>query len=358
MAARGIIVGAGRAGTYLHFGAHRAAGAEICAFVDQQLPLAQAAAKRLGVPAAYASLEEALAASNGVDFVDICTISSTHFPLTKQAIDAGCHVLVEKPLTETSEELEALQELHAQSGKAICVVHNHRCYPAVTKLIELVKAGDLGPIRTIHKEFMFNHEEIRMMEEGHWAHQIPGGRLFEANPHNLYLLYALVGELELVDIFPRKTSDRWPHARIDEFTAFLRNDDVSVSLRMSTHAQTDRYGKHGPHYFAVHGTKAAYYADYGRVEQLVPALGLGQRLRDKLLRRGPRPVDPGFKDAEGQPINVGIGSGHYWLIEQFDGFIEGRYPREPVPFEEAYFTQRMNLAMGQRVDQILAQTTA
>ena len=45
-------------------------------------------------------------------------------------------------------------------------------------------------------------------------------------------------------------------------------------------------------------------------------------------------------------INDGEGSGHKWIIEKFIGFIEGRFKEEPVPFEEFYFVQKMNLKMG------------
>ncbi|NUQ00217.1 MAG: Gfo/Idh/MocA family oxidoreductase [Armatimonadetes bacterium] len=354
MAAKGIIVGAGRAGTHLHYGAHLAAGNEIVAYVDQQLPLAEEAATRFGVPAAYPSLTEALAKHPNVNFVDICTIASTHLPLAKEGLAAGCHVLVEKPLTETAAELEELREVVAQADRTVCAVHNHKYYPAMSKLLAMARGGELGRITSIHKEFMFAHERIRMMEEGHWAHNLPGGRLFEANPHNLYLLHALVGELELVEIHPRKGSERFPHAAIDQFVAVLRNDQATVTIRMSMDADTAVYGKHGTNTFMVCGTDRTVLADYGRVEQWAPAVRLLDRVKSKLLQREAAVSPPALTDRRGERINVGVGSGHYWLMQEFADFLGGKRPEPPVTIEEAYFTQQMNLEMGLAVDRLMA----
>jgi predicted dehydrogenase len=183
------------------------------------------------------------------------------------------------------------------------------------------------------------------MEKDHWAHGIPGGRLFEANPHNLYLLHGLVGEMELIDIQVQKVNRRWKHAPIDEFTASLRAGRTNVSLHMSLNAESRGGSRHGANFIVVVGSKQTLYAEYKRIADLgdfaIHRMGASRfdRLRQKVLEALP------FR-AEKNPINSGQGSGHYWMLDRFVGFLQGRYAEEAVPFDEAYYVQRMNLEMG------------
>ena len=74
----GIIIGAGRAGTYLHYGALIKAGARIAAIVDQNEALAKEACSRFGIESFYTDTETALDRCPEAEFVDICTFPSTH----------------------------------------------------------------------------------------------------------------------------------------------------------------------------------------------------------------------------------------------------------------------------------------
>jgi predicted dehydrogenase len=350
MMAKGVIVGAGRAGTHLHYGALKASGAEIAGFVEGNPELLADTTKRFGLSQGFASLDEAFAKCGRLDFVDICSSTKSHFPLAKAALEKGSHVLIEKPITENLEELEALREISKGTDLTICAVHNHKYYPGVEDLRRRLASGEAGDVLFVHREMSFIHDRVRMMEPNHWAHQLPGGRLFEANPHNLYLLYGLLGEMELVDISSRKVSTRWPHAKIDEFTATLKSRSAHASIHMSLNGEATENAKHGPNFILAVGTKKTLYADYQRVvdmgtfEVTKPgSVGLLQRVRNRALATN-------LEDASGQAINVGKGSGHYWILDRFIGFISGRYQEEPVPFDEAFYVQRMNLEMGNRVE--------
>lgn len=354
MAIRGIICGTGRAGTYLHYGALKAAGAEILAFVDINEEIAKKVSKQYGVKNYYSSIEEALRNEKDVDFVDICTSTSSHLPIAKIALQHGCNVLIEKPITDTIEEVEELKRLKVQYNKVICAVHNHKFYPAVTLVRDMIKNGEIGDIVSIHKEMSFNWENPGMMEEGHWAHKIPGGRLFEANPHNLYILYSLIGEFELVDIFPRKVSNRWSHAKIDEFQAILRTEQTTISLKMSMHCTTETYGKYGPNFFFIVGTKKTIVFDYANVIELSSIDGSITRynsLKNKPVSSEEYPI---ITDINGEECNIGVDSGHKWLIDRFVGHLEGKYREEAVSFDEAFFVQFMNSKMGNLVDKKLS----
>ena len=79
-----------------------------------------------------------------IDAVHICTPNAQHFPMAKDALQAGKHVLCEKPLTATVEEAEELVALATRRGVRNCVCHNLRCYPMVQQMRRMCEDGDLG----------------------------------------------------------------------------------------------------------------------------------------------------------------------------------------------------------------------
>lgn len=86
----------------------------------------------------------ALLASGTVDAVAIATPVSSHFPLAKQALEAGKHVLVEKPMTATVAEAEELVALAEKKGLVLMVDHTFAYTSAVRKIKELVETNELG----------------------------------------------------------------------------------------------------------------------------------------------------------------------------------------------------------------------
>jgi predicted dehydrogenase len=78
--------------------------------------------------------------------VVIATPVSTHYPLAKQALEAGKHVLVEKPLTRTVAEAEELVELARKKGRVLMVDHVFVYSPPVVKMKEIVDSGRLGKL--------------------------------------------------------------------------------------------------------------------------------------------------------------------------------------------------------------------
>jgi len=354
---KGIIVGAGRAGSFLHFGALQAAGASVLGFVDSNIELLDATTRKYNLPHKFTSIEEAFAKIKDLDFVDICSNTKSHFPIAKYAVERNCHVLVEKPITETLEELIELKKISKASNKTICSVHNHKFYPGIQELRAQLKRGELGEVIFIHREMSFVQEKVRMMEPEHWAHKIPGGRLFEANPHNLYLLYGIEKDLKLIDLFPQKTSLRWPHVVSDGFLANLQTNKCQATIHMSLNCHESSYGKHGPNYLIVTGTKKTVLVDYQKV------VNLGELQKKKIAKPNLISRFKGIsrrkikRDTTGEPINEGYNSGHYWMIKEFIEYISGKSTEEPVPFDESFYVQSMNLEMGFRLENKLKGNT-
>ena len=81
-----------------------------------------------------------------IDAVHICTPNAQHFPMAKEALEAGKHVLCEKPLATSVEQGAELVALAERRGLVNCVCHNLRYYPMVQQMRRMREAGDLGEI--------------------------------------------------------------------------------------------------------------------------------------------------------------------------------------------------------------------
>jgi predicted dehydrogenase len=93
--------------------------------------------------------ERKLPAGTKVDFVAIVTPNNSHFPIARALLEAGFHVMCEKPMTFTTREARDLQTLVRRSGKVFGLMHNYTGYPMVKLARDIVRAGDLGDIRKI-----------------------------------------------------------------------------------------------------------------------------------------------------------------------------------------------------------------
>jgi predicted dehydrogenase len=103
----------------------------------------QDAAQRLGtgfaIPAIATDYRDVLRDPT-IDVVHICTPNAQHFPMAKDALGAGKHVICEKPLATTVEQGEELVALAAQQGVRNCVCHNLRFYPMVQQMRRMREA--------------------------------------------------------------------------------------------------------------------------------------------------------------------------------------------------------------------------
>lgn len=91
------------------------------------------------------SVEHAVS-SPDVDVVMVATLNSTLAPIASQAVQAGKHVLVEKPGAVRVAELEQLEGLARRHGGLVRIGYNHRYHPACLKALEIFRSGALGPI--------------------------------------------------------------------------------------------------------------------------------------------------------------------------------------------------------------------
>ena len=117
----------------------------------------------------YAELfekERAMPADNRIDFVSIVTPNHMHFPVAKAAVEAGFHVVCDKPLTLTLAEAEALAKIVQQSNVVFAVSHNYTGYPLVRQAREMAMNGELGEIQAIRTTYIQGWLRTRLESEG------------------------------------------------------------------------------------------------------------------------------------------------------------------------------------------------
>ena len=157
-----------------------------------------AAAGRLGWPATETDWKR-LIERDDVDLVDVCTPGSSHAEISIAALEAGKHVLCEKPLANTVEEARAMAAAAARAatgGVRAMTGFNFRRVPAVALARELVAAGRLGAIRHVRGAYLGNHlldPEIPLL----WRLQVEHagtGALGDLGAHAVDLAQYLAGD--------------------------------------------------------------------------------------------------------------------------------------------------------------------
>lgn len=131
--------------------------------LDHRPEAGRAYGRRLGLAAdrAYGDWQEMLAGERDrpdrVDLVTVATPNATHYPIAKAFLQAGFHVLVEKPMTVTVPEAEDLVETARAAGRICAVNYGYTGYPLVRHMRAMVARGDLGAVRVVVAEFAHGH---------------------------------------------------------------------------------------------------------------------------------------------------------------------------------------------------------
>lgn len=110
---------------------------------------------------AYGDWREMLAGEKAradrVDLVTVATPNSTHFEISKAFLEAGFHVLCEKPMTVTVEEGEEIVRIAEKTGRICAVNYCYSAYPMVRQARAMVRNGDIGKVRLVVTNFSHGH---------------------------------------------------------------------------------------------------------------------------------------------------------------------------------------------------------
>ena len=173
-----VIIGCGAAARIHSRVLRRMPGIELF-YASRDPRRADAYARRWGGRRAFGSYADALADAS-VDIALIATPTVTHRDLAVQSLEAGKHVIVEKPAFMRSGDCDAVREVAAGAGRRVFVAENYVYKPMAIHLRRLIAAGDLGDVR-----FITLNATKRQQPEG-WRGDPAvsgGGALFEGGVH-------------------------------------------------------------------------------------------------------------------------------------------------------------------------------
>ncbi len=269
--------------------------AEIVGVCDLEILMAEQAATRFGISRYYDKFGEMLEKENP-DVVHITTPPQSHLSLASAAIDAGCHVYVEKPFTPTYDETVKLIEHAEEKNRKLTIGHIYFFDPPALALREMVSRGTMG--EPVHVESFYGYNlagpfgKAIMSNSTHWVHNLPG-KLFQNNIDHLLnkIIEFVDDEQPLIKVFGKvqRTSrlgdirDEMP----DELRVMIQGSSTSAYATFSSHI------KPTAHFMRLYGTKNIAHADFvartltleqeptlpSAIGRLLPAFNMGKQYK-------------------------------------------------------------------------------
>ena len=226
-----VIVGVGEVAKKAHLPAYRRIKcSKLVAVCDINKEAAEKTARSWNIPHYYTSLEACLK-EEAPDLVDICTPPNSHLPLILQALKAGSHVIVEKPLVTSLSECEEVEKLYQAfrgRGLRIGVIHNWLFEFFLPIISSIVKSGELGEIQRIEVDIFDRQDDPMISNPNHWCHSIIGGRIGECLIHPVYILQHYLGTLKVTHVSVSKRG-QYPWVAFDELFATLKSSDGKLA---------------------------------------------------------------------------------------------------------------------------------
>ena len=232
---RTALIGAGFIST-THIEALKAAvpETEIVAIVDRNLTLAKSRASQWGIPNVYGDIEELIAAGVA-NVAHVLAPPDLHAAIGRRLLEAGMHVLLEKPMSTSVSDCDALTALAAEKGLVLGVNQNfvfHPAYRAARRI--LLDERRLGPIRSLHVTFNVPLRQLGARQFGHWMLQAPVNILLEQAVHPLSQMVDLLGKPTDVAGRAGKPLQLSPgHLFYDRWSADLMCGDTPAQLYLA-----------------------------------------------------------------------------------------------------------------------------
>lgn len=302
----------------VHSRAARAARAELTAVTTSTPERSAVAARELGIERSFADAGELIAAAD-VDVVHICTPNATHAALTLQTLEAGKHVICEKPLATTLADARVVEAAAREHGLVAAVPFVYRYHPMVREARARIAAGELGTLLSLQGSYT----QDWLLEPGdeNWRVDAEVGgdsRAFADIGSHLVDLVEFVSGARIArlaavtrTVFPERGGVA---VETEDVAAVLAvtTSDVVVSLFVSQVAA----GRKNRLAFELSGTRAAVQFDQESPE----ALWLGARDGSRLLVRDVTQLGP-----DAARLSV-VPSGHpMGYQDAFNAFVADTY---------------------------------
>ncbi|MFC1671655.1 Gfo/Idh/MocA family protein [Planctomycetota bacterium] len=234
---RTAVIGAGFIGP-VHVEGLRRAGVEVAGILGVTDEESRGAAESQGIPKAYVSLEELLS-DDTVDAVHIATPNKLHYEMALKALEAGKHVLCEKPLAMNSTETAELVAAAKKAGRAAAVNYNLRFYPLCLEAREMFTRGDIGDVYSVcgsyAQDWLFYDTDYNwrvLAEEGGALRAVA-----DIGTHWLDLVHSITGlEIEAVcadlkTVFPIR---KRPRGEVETFTGKTKTQIETEPVDITT----------------------------------------------------------------------------------------------------------------------------
>lgn len=252
----------------------RKLGVEVVAACDREPLMAEQLAARYALPSWYTDVD-AMLDRERPDVVHVTTPPQSHRDIAIRAMDAGCHVWVEKPLAPTVVDARTIVRHAERLGRTLTIGHTYAFDPPAVEVMDLVARGALGEVVHVESFFGYNlagpYGKVILGDANHWVHDLPGRLLQNNVDHLLNKLLPLVPDdrpaIRALGWVARKEryGDRRDLAH-DELRVLLKGERVSAyatfssSIRPVAHALT------------VYGSRNTAHADFvGRTVTLEPS---------------------------------------------------------------------------------------
>ena len=148
--------------------------------------------------------DAAAAMAEKFDAVVICTPAQLHVPLARQALQHGCHVLVEKPLSQSLAGVDELLAARTRAGRQVAVAYVLHVYPLLIQARDFLRSGELGPVRHVTSTSGQHFPTGRPAHAVHYAQtyyrdrRLGGGAIQDALTHTANWVESVVGPTDSV----------------------------------------------------------------------------------------------------------------------------------------------------------------
>ena len=196
-----LIIGCGSIGER-HLRSFQTTGRTRATACDANPALLQSIESRYGVPGT-GNWEEALA-SGRFDSVVICTPAQLHVPMAMRALQAGCHVLLEKPLSVSLAGVDELAKARDDSRRQLAVAYVYHVFPFLAAAREFLLGGELGPIKHITSTSGQAFQKMRPTHTLHYSQtyyrdrKTGGGAIQDALTHMANWVESIIGPTDSV----------------------------------------------------------------------------------------------------------------------------------------------------------------
>jgi predicted dehydrogenase len=228
------------------------------AVADTNEEILKDTAEAFGISKRYLSVKELLSGFQP-HVVHVLTPPQSHYPLCLEAIEAGCHVFVEKPMCVDLAQAEALAARATAAGVKLCVDHNHKFDPAMLQARGWIEQGAVGTLCSMESYYGFDlgsDPRSRYYREAytHWAYRTPGGLFQNLIDHALYPVLDYLPDPDRITAVSHECGVT-PGEVPDELRVLMANGSCSAFVSVSL-AASPRF-----HYFNVYGTRASIHVD-------------------------------------------------------------------------------------------------